>query len=112
MGILGKLLGGLGVGSAPPCPSCGATLDAEDHVAGSYWCESCGSLFKTVDGELFDAKSLRSDGGAGSCETCQSSLSGGTSYLPYENGSNPHAYIVCPSCGHENIRYGFGEDDD
>lgn len=108
MGLLGKLLGGLGGGSAPPCPSCGATLDGEDLVAGSYWCESCGSLFKTVDGELFDAKS----GGADSCEICQSSLTGATSYLPYEDGSNSHAYIVCPSCGHENIRYGFGEDDD
>jgi hypothetical protein len=111
MGLLGKLLGGLGGGSAPPCPSCGATLDGGDLVAGSYWCESCRSLFKTVDGELFDVKSLRS-GGAGSCEICQSSLFGGTSYLPYEDGSNSHAYIVCPSCGHENIRYGFGEDDD
>lgn len=112
MGLLSKLLGELGGGSAPPCPSCGATLDGDDLVAGSYWCESCGSLFKTVDEELSDAKSLRSGGGAGSCEICQSSLSGGTSYLPSEDGSNPHAYIVCPSCGHENIRNGFGEDDD
>lgn len=112
MGLLGKLQGGLGGGSAPPCPSCGATLDGGDLVAGSYWCESCGNLFKTVDGELFDAKSLRRGGGAGSCEICQSSLSGSTSYLPYEAGSNSHACIVCPSCGHENIRYGLGEDDD
>ena len=112
MGLLGKLLGGLGGRSAPPCPSCGATLDGEDLVPGSYWCERCGSLFKTVDGELFDVKSLRSGGDAVSCEMCQSSLSGGTSYLPHEDGSNSHAYIVCPSCRHENIRYGFGEDDD
>ena len=42
---------------------------------------------------------------------CQSSLARGVSYLPYENGSNSHAYIACPSCGHENVRYGLGEDD-
>jgi hypothetical protein len=42
------------------------------------------------------------------CERCQSSLTGGDRYLPYEAGNSPHAYTKCPSCGHKNIQYGFG----
>lgn len=56
--------------------------------------------------------SSRSSSSSGTCQMCQASLAGGDSYMPYEDGSNSHAYIVCPSCKHENIRYGFGEDDD
>ncbi|WP_167542509.1 hypothetical protein [Streptomyces himastatinicus] len=36
----------------------------------------------------------------------------GWNELPlHEEGSNSHAYIVCPSCSQENIQYGFGEED-
>lgn len=48
----------------------------------------------------------------GECEACQESLSGGDSYMPYEDGNNAHAYIICPHCQHENVRYGMGGDDD
>ncbi|MFG3344172.1 hypothetical protein ACGF1Z_03795 [Streptomyces sp. NPDC048018] len=66
-------------------------------------------MYRIEDGNLNGYGGNRKHGGS-SCEVCQSSLSTGTSYLPYEDGSNSHAYISCPSCGHENIRYGFGED--
>ncbi|MEJ9231935.1 phage terminase large subunit family protein [Peribacillus butanolivorans] len=46
------------------------------------------------------------------CENCQQSLSGGVLTLPWEDGDNSHAYVTCPHCGHENIKYGFGGDDD
>jgi hypothetical protein len=46
------------------------------------------------------------------CENCQQSLSGGVLTLPWEDGDNAHAYVTCPHCGHENIKYGLGGDDD
>jgi hypothetical protein len=46
------------------------------------------------------------------CENCQGSLAGAEGSLPWEDGNNPHAYKRCPNCGHKNIFYGFGEDDD
>ncbi|WP_225828396.1 hypothetical protein [Streptomyces naphthomycinicus] len=64
------------------------------------------------DGELTDAMHMSSRSSGGGCAMCQASLARGERYLPYEDGSTPYAYISCPSCGHENIRYGFGEDDD
>ena len=109
MGFLDRLIGSLGGSSAESCPKCGSTLDSEHLVPGSYWCQACGSLYRTEGGALADVKDLRE--AAGNCEACRSSLSGGESYLPYEDGSNSDAYVKCPSCGHENIRYGFGEDD-
>lgn len=46
------------------------------------------------------------------CINCQQPLSGGLLILPWEDGDNAHAYVTCPQCGYENIRYGFGENDD
>ncbi len=46
------------------------------------------------------------------CESCGQSLEGGDLTLPWEDGDNPYAYVTCPHCGHENIRDGYGEDDD
>ena len=109
VGFLDRLAGAIGRSSAPPCPGCGADLDGEELVDGSYWCADCGRLFVMQAGEPVDVKDLR-QGGLGDCVWCQSSLDGGTSYLPYEDGSNSHAYIICPSCGGENTREGFGED--
>lgn len=119
MGFLNRLIGSTGGGSEPPCPSCGATLDGEELIEGSYWCDSCG-LVITDGGELINVKPgderimrpSRSSDGGDSCEACQASLAGAERYLPYENGSNPDAYIECRSCGHENVRHGFGEDPD
>jgi hypothetical protein len=111
LGFFDKLLSNLGGGAGPSCPTCGGTLDNEDLVEGSYWCESCGLLLKAQGDELVDVKSLRGSGRSGrTCEACQGSLDDGDHYLPYEDGRNSHAYIRC-SCGHENIQYGFGEDD-
>lgn len=62
-------------------------------------------------GELVDSTHRDEGSNGGSCEMCQASLNGGERYLPYENGSSSYAYIECPSCKHENIRYGFGESD-
>ena len=45
------------------------------------------------------------------CENCQASLAGGNLTLPWEDGHNPHAYVTCRVCGHENDVFGFGEDD-
>lgn len=107
MGFLDKLLGGSGR-SLDNCPYCDAPLSG-------FGCPSCKVEFVMENGKLVE-QMLSSRGSSSSdstsCEMCQSSLSGGESYLPYEDGSNANAYIICPSCKHENIRYGFGGDDD
>jgi hypothetical protein len=123
MGFLNRLVGAIGGSSGPGCPTCGATLDGEEMVEGSYWCEGCGCLVLLRGGQLvvcppghplvdthWDGIGLDGIGPGDDCTWCQSSLNGGTSYLPYEDGSNRSAYIICPSCGGENIRDGFGED--
>ncbi|WP_407272442.1 hypothetical protein [Radiobacillus sp. PE A8.2] len=46
------------------------------------------------------------------CENCQQSLSRGDLTLPWEDGDNAYAYVTCPHCRYDNIKYGFGEDDD
>lgn len=98
------------------CPDCGEVLWADsDELAGRYECHNEGCfgfrVYFDVDGVLLDPPTRAKNRGGGTCQWCQSSLSGGASYLPYEDGSNSHAYIVCPSCKQENIRYGFGEED-
>lgn len=30
--------------------------------------------------------------------------------MPWEDGDNAEAYIICPSCGHKNIQWGMGGD--
>ena len=63
------------------------------------------------------------------CINCGMSLSGGDLTLPWEDGDNPNAYIICPHCRTKNTDnpnayiicphcrtkntvYGYGEDDD
>ena len=46
------------------------------------------------------------------CVSCGWPLDGGDLTLPWEDGDNPNAYIICPHCGTENEVYGYGEDDD
>ena len=46
------------------------------------------------------------------CINCGMSLSGGDLTLPWEDGDNPNAYIICPHCRNKNTVYGYGEDDD
>ena len=45
------------------------------------------------------------------CINCERSLKGGALTLPWEDGGNANAYVICPHCGCKNIKYGFGEDD-
>lgn len=91
------------------------TIDVPDY----YECTGCntsvGAELIRLHGDDFDApeNELGYIGSSDdSCENCQASLASGERYLPYEDGSDSHAYIECPSCKHKNIRYGFGEDDD
>jgi ribosomal protein S27E len=44
------------------------------------------------------------------CENCQESLADSEGTLPWEDGNNADAYIICRHCRHKNIVYGFGED--
>lgn len=44
------------------------------------------------------------------CYNCGASLDGGELILPWEDGDNSYAYIICPNCGERNIRDGYGED--
>jgi hypothetical protein len=111
-----KLLSSIGGGSSKSCPWCGTSLidgDTGGWGEGRFECPNCeGGVFFMEDGELVDSMTrAKSKGRARSCEMCRSSLSRGEHYLPYENGSNAHAYIICPSCKNKNIQYGFGEDD-
>ena len=116
MGFFNKLRESLGGGDSRPCPRCGGALDSEALIQGSWWCDSCGSLFREQGEELehLPPGYLDSRGDEGThgrmCEKCQRSLNDGAHYMPYEDGNNPHAYIQC-RCGHENIVYGFGDDD-
>nr|WSW44975.1 hypothetical protein OG296_18545 [Streptomyces sp. NBC_01001] len=115
MDIFDKLSNGSSGGSAETCPWCSTSLIGADKggwADGRFECPNCeGGVFFMEDGQLVDSMQRSKSSGGGTCEMCQSSLSGGVSYLPYEDGSNSLAYIKCPSCGHENVRAGFGEDD-
>ena len=46
------------------------------------------------------------------CDNCGCPLQGVGVTLPWEDGDNPEAYVICPQCGEKNIVYGYGEDDD
>ncbi len=79
-------------------------------------CDSCNRIFTESQVEEYWANHSEEEGldefdKAGTCESCGQSLYGGVGSLPWEDGDNAYAYIRCPHCGHENIQYGFGEDD-
>jgi hypothetical protein len=97
--------------SEPDCPICHTALKSDGTYGRGYACPNCadGTVYRVEDGNLNGYRS--SGGGERTCERCQSSLSRGDHYLPYEDGSNSHAYIICPVCKHKNIQHGFGEDD-
>ncbi len=117
MGLFSKLLNSIGGSAGRPCPDCGESLWADSgEPEGRYECHNDGCtgwrVYFDEGGVLVDPPNRGKTGGdSGSCEMCQSSLSEAVSYMPYEDGSNSHAYIKCSSCGQENVRYGFGEDD-
>ena len=68
-------------------------------------------IFKKSKNEKADAFSTDRSEKGGFCENCSRSTANGTLTLPWEDGDNPSAYVTCPYCGHENIKYGFGADD-
>ncbi|WP_159468998.1 hypothetical protein [Streptomyces caniferus] len=115
MGFFDKLSSSIGGGSGRSCPDCGEDLWASSgELSGRYEChnDSCFGwrVYFDEGGTLVDPPNRGKNGGGRTCRWCQSALSGGTSYLPHEDGNNSQAYIVCPSCKQENILYGFGED--
>jgi hypothetical protein len=85
------------------CPDCGEELSPVPLIAGAYEClnEDC-----TGNVDLPTPPVI-----PGECPWCQSSLSGGRSYLAWETGSNADAYIVCPGCKQKITHHVFGEDD-
>lgn len=98
----------------PRCPFCGGMVRGDAPDA-HFWfiCKPCGARYCLVDGELISpAEWGRRKRNDRPCSMCGSSLSGGELTLPWEDGNNAHAYVRCPTCGYNNIRYGFGEDDD
>ena len=46
------------------------------------------------------------------CESCGRSLDNGILVLPWEDGNNPTAYVICSHCRHKNTVYGYGENND
>ena len=113
MGLFDMLLDAIGGGDAQPaCPDCGDALDQAGYRTDTYWCERCCRPYRDEgDGvPIYLPPGYLSPSGR-TCASCQSSLDGGDHHLPYEDGSNSHAYIICPSCRYENIQSGFGEDD-
>lgn len=89
------------------CPRCGATMRGDGQ---RFECPNCSVLFKKGDSFVSpwddDYDSCSSE-----CESCGQSLAGASLTLPWEDGDNPYAYVTCPHCGYENIKYGYGEDD-
>lgn len=109
MGLFDKLFGSGTSGSFEICPTCGAPLneDGEDR----FECSKCHQVAFRENGEIVDAFSRHAklaNNNAGTCESCQQSLAGCSTIVPWEDGNNADAYIRCPYCGHKNIKYGFG----
>ncbi|MBO3091673.1 Sec23/Sec24 zinc finger-containing protein [Schleiferilactobacillus harbinensis] len=97
------------------CDRCGAYLNTQAGFTDSKYiwqCTECGFKNSISKSNIVYLDDSDSGTGEGSCENCGQSLAGGSHYLPWEDGSNEHAYIVCPYCGTKNVVYGFGGDDD
>jgi hypothetical protein len=106
MGRLDKSEGSAGDIPERPCPKCGNSMRGEPNPVGGQWecrddsCREWGTTYFDQGGDLVVALRRVRD----PCMYCQESLSGGASYLPWEDGSNSSAYIICPSCGEQNFR--------
>lgn len=121
MGFLQNLIGlvGSSVASGPPCPECGSALIPDD---GGPDVITGRQRFECSNSACNDPVSFGESGGppvspfartatsADPCESCQQPISRGDLTLPWEDGDNPNAYVTCPYCQHENIKYGYGED--
>ena len=104
-----KSLGNIGGNSARPCPECGKYMQADpDEFVGSRWecrndsCPEWGTTYFDTDGVLVVAVRSVKPGDRRFCVWCQEPLSRAEAFLPWEDGSNSHAYITCPSCKQEN----------
>lgn len=76
-----------------------------------FECPKCGVLF-FQDGKYVSPWDDDYIDDYGTCECCGQSLERASFTLPWEDGNNPFAFVTCPHCGHKEIKYGFGEDDD
>jgi hypothetical protein len=83
--------------------------DGEDR----YECSNpnCTVVSFRKNGEIISNFEIWHGRKGGTCESCRQSLDRGVFSLPWEDGDNPNAYVKCPNCGHDNIKYGYGGDD-
>lgn len=103
------------------CESCGRMFDRDKTVEkfdkqyddyGAYdylflfnnFCFDCAVDIYEED----ENEGMYSDGS--DCSNCQSSLSGGSLVMPWEDGDNPNAYVICPNCRTKNLIEGYGND--
>jgi DNA-directed RNA polymerase subunit RPC12/RpoP len=108
MDFFSKLFDKGASGGTEICPSCGSPMD-EAELEGKYVCQKSHHIFWKVNGKFVEPFSPEHLGRTvGTCESCQRSLSGGETTLPWEDGNNANAYIKCPHCGHKNIKDGYG----
>lgn len=117
MGRYDKSLDSIGGNSARLCPECGKYMRADsDEFVGSRWecrngsCPEWGTTYFEEGGVLVVAVRRVKSCDHRFCVWCQESLSHEDGVLPWADGSNRHAYIICPSCKQENIFYGIGDD--
>jgi DNA-directed RNA polymerase subunit RPC12/RpoP len=72
------------------CPDCGEGLSPDPLDPGAYEC---------LNEDCLDESDIPTAAHVpGMCSWCQSSLSSRESYMPYEEGGNEDAYVVCPGC--------------
>lgn len=104
------------------CPICDGKLKGDWPDKHKFFnCEKCNQRFYVTNGEYHsmpdDSVYWDEDGNVheveknyGKCEECSKSLKGSVFVAPWEEGSNANGFVRCKYCGHENIKYGCGED--
>ena len=45
------------------------------------------------------------------CVYCGEDMTKAKFVMPWEDGDNEEAYMICPHCREKNILYGYGDDD-
>jgi predicted RNA-binding Zn-ribbon protein involved in translation (DUF1610 family) len=108
--VLVQSYGEVAEGAEPECPRCSATLESDGTYGRGFTCPNCndGTVYRIEGGVLNGYSDEPGTSSERLCPFCESSLSGGDSYLPWEDGSNSHAYIICPSCKQKVTLDGFG----
>lgn len=102
------------------CESCGKSFNRDNVVEqfderygdGTYeYCYQWNNFCFDCAVEIYEENNgdgTYSDGS--NCSNCQGSLSGGSLTMPWEDGDNSSAYIICPHCGMKNYVDGYGID--